>query len=102
MSDFDKLHRFLFTQANVRGELVRLDESLNQIVHSYEYPVQIQTLLSEMTAATSLLTATLKFKGVNFSSNSKQRPGKLRGLKCYSRTNASRGGALGRNIRNLA
>jgi len=63
MSDFDQLHRFLFTQANVRGELVRLDESLKQIVHSYEYPVQIQTLLSEMAAATSLLTATLKFKG---------------------------------------
>ncbi|MEC8230056.1 MAG: Hsp33 family molecular chaperone HslO, partial [Pseudomonadota bacterium] len=63
MSDFDKLHRFMFTQANVRGELVRLNESLKQIVHSYEYPVQIQTLLSEMAAATSLLTATLKFKG---------------------------------------
>ncbi len=63
MSDFDKLHRFMFNQANVRGELVRLDESLNQIVHSYEYPVQIQTLLGEMAAATSLLTATLKFKG---------------------------------------
>ncbi len=63
MSDFDKLHRFIFNQANVRGELVRLDESLNQIVHSYEYPVQIQTLLGEMAAATSLLTATLKFKG---------------------------------------
>ena len=62
MSDFDKLHRFLFTQANVRGELVRLDESLTQIVHSYEYPVQIQALLSEMAAATSLL-ADAKFKG---------------------------------------
>ena len=63
MSDFDKLHRFIFTQANVRGELVRLDESLNNIIHSYEYPVQIQSLLSEMAAATSLLTATLKFEG---------------------------------------
>lgn len=63
MSDFDSLHRFLFTQASVRGELVRLDESLNQIVHSYEYPVQIQRLLGQLAAATSLLTATLKFKG---------------------------------------
>ena len=63
MSDFDKLHRFLFTQANVRGELVRLDESLKHIVHSYEYPVQIQRLLGQLAAATSLLTATLKFKG---------------------------------------
>ena len=59
MSDFDKLHFYL--PVNVRGELVRLDESLNQIVHSYEYPVQIQTCY-EMAAATSL-TATLKFKG---------------------------------------
>ncbi|AIG00519.1 MAG TPA: Hsp33 family molecular chaperone HslO [Alteromonas australica] len=63
MSAFDTLHRFIFANANVRGELVRLDESLNHIVHSYEYPVQIQRLLSEMAAATSLLTATLKFKG---------------------------------------
>lgn len=63
MSGFDQLHRFLFTEASVRGELVRLDNSLNHIVHSYEYPVQIQRLLSEMAAATSLLTAILKFKG---------------------------------------
>ncbi|MEQ3638829.1 MAG: Hsp33 family molecular chaperone HslO [Alteromonas sp.] len=63
MSDFDNLHRFLFTQANVRGELVRLNDSLKNIVHSYEYPVQIQQLLCEMAAATSLLTATLKFEG---------------------------------------
>lgn len=63
MSGFDQLHRFLFNEASVRGELVRLDNSLNHIVHSYEYPVQIQRLLSEMAAATSLLTAILKFKG---------------------------------------
>ncbi len=63
MSGFDQLHRFLFPKASVRGELVRLDNSLNHIVHSYEYPVQIQRLLSEMAAATSLLTAILKFKG---------------------------------------
>ncbi len=63
MSQFDQLHRFLFNNASVRGELVRLDDSLNHIVHSYEYPVQIQRLLSEMAAATCLLTAILKFKG---------------------------------------
>ncbi len=63
MSQFDQLHRFLFNDASVRGEMVRLDDSLNHIVHSYEYPVQIQRLLSEMAAATCLLTAILKFKG---------------------------------------
>lgn len=63
MSHFDQLHRFLFNTASVRGEMVRLNDSLNHIVHSYEYPVQVQRLLSEMAAATCLLTAILKFKG---------------------------------------
>ncbi|AXR05021.1 Hsp33 family molecular chaperone HslO [Salinimonas sediminis] len=63
MTNFDQLHRFIFNQANVRGEIARLDDSLQHIVHSYEYPVQIQQLLSEMAAATCLLAAILKFKG---------------------------------------
>ncbi|MBT79730.1 MAG: Hsp33 family molecular chaperone HslO [Alteromonadaceae bacterium] len=63
MSNYDELHRYLLNAANVRGELVRLEESLQPIVHSTEYPVQIQHLLSEMAAATCLLTAILKFKG---------------------------------------
>ena len=63
MSQYDELHRYLLNAANVRGELVRLEDSLQKIVHSYEYPIQIQRLLSEMAAATCLLTAILKFKG---------------------------------------
>ncbi len=63
MSSFDQLHRFLFPAASVRGELVKLSDSLQPIVHNYEYPVQIQQLLGEMAAATSLLTATLKIEG---------------------------------------
>lgn len=63
MSQYDELHRYLLNAANVRGELVRLEESLQKIVHSYEYPIQIQRLLSEMAAAACLLTAILKFKG---------------------------------------
>ncbi len=63
MSQFDQLHRFIFNNVSVRGEMVRLNDSLNHIVHSYEYPVQVQRLLSEMAAATCLLTAILKFKG---------------------------------------
>ncbi|NMH60793.1 Hsp33 family molecular chaperone HslO [Alteromonas ponticola] len=63
MSDFDQLYRFLIDRAHVRGQLVRLQDSLTEIVHSQEYPVQIQRLLSEMAAATSMLTAILKFEG---------------------------------------
>ncbi|MBU2978312.1 Hsp33 family molecular chaperone HslO [Alteromonas sp. C1M14] len=62
-NQYDELHRYLLNAANVRGELVRLEDSLQKIVHSYEYPLQIQYLLSEMAAATCLLTAILKFKG---------------------------------------
>ncbi|MBD3585666.1 Hsp33 family molecular chaperone HslO [Salinimonas sp. HHU 13199] len=63
MTHFDQLHRFLINKANVRGEIARLDDSLQHIVHSYEYPVQVQRLLGEMAAATCLLTAILKFNG---------------------------------------
>ncbi|GGW90702.1 Hsp33 family molecular chaperone HslO [Alteromonas halophila] len=63
MSSFDQLHRFIFPDASVRGELVKLSDSLQHIVHNYEYPVQIQQLLGEMAAAASLLTATLKIEG---------------------------------------
>jgi molecular chaperone Hsp33 len=60
---FDQLHRYLFNQGNVRGEMVRLEKSFQAILDSYPYPPVIQTLLGELMAATSLLTATLKFKG---------------------------------------
>ena len=60
---FDQLHRYIFDQANVRGELVRLEESYQTILDSSDYPRAIQVLLGELMAATSLLTATLKFDG---------------------------------------
>ncbi len=63
MNQFDQLHRYLFEKASVRGELVRLQDALKPIVHSTDYPQPIQQLLAEMAAATSLLTATLKFEG---------------------------------------
>lgn len=63
MNQFDQLHRYLFTEASVRGELVRVQDTLKPIIHSTDYPLAIQQLLAEMAAATSLLTATLKFEG---------------------------------------
>lgn len=63
MQSSDQLYRYLFDQANVRGELVRLQQSYQQILDSYPYPQVIQNLLGELMAATCLLTATLKFEG---------------------------------------
>ncbi|MFT4993156.1 MAG: molecular chaperone Hsp33, partial [Paraglaciecola sp.] len=60
---FDQLHRYIFNNANVRGELVRLEDSYQAILDSGDYPPVIQKLLGELMAATSLLTATLKFEG---------------------------------------
>ena len=60
---FDQLHRYLFNQGNVRGEMVRLEKSFQAILDSYSYPPVIQQLLGELMAAASLLTATLKFEG---------------------------------------
>jgi molecular chaperone Hsp33 len=60
---FDQLHRYLFNQGNVRGEMVRLEKSFQAILDSYPYPPVIQQLLGELMAAASLLTATLKFEG---------------------------------------
>jgi len=59
----DKLHRYLFENADVRGELVQLEQSYQEILSAHDYPCVIQRLLGQLMAATSLLTATLKFSG---------------------------------------
>ncbi|ROQ18901.1 Hsp33 family molecular chaperone HslO [Gallaecimonas pentaromativorans] len=59
----DKLYRFVFENAQVRGELVQLDESFEAIIANHNYPQPIQRLLGQLMAATSLLTATVKFEG---------------------------------------
>ncbi|QSX37431.1 Hsp33 family molecular chaperone HslO [Shewanella sedimentimangrovi] len=59
----DTLYRYLFENADVRGELVQLANSYQAIITAHSYPPVLQRLLGELLAATSLLTATLKFKG---------------------------------------
>ncbi|EOB1206603.1 Hsp33 family molecular chaperone HslO [Photobacterium damselae subsp. damselae] len=59
----DNLYRYLFDGVSVRGELVQLGDTYQQIIASKEYPAPIQNLLGELLVATSLLTATLKFEG---------------------------------------
>ena len=62
-TDNDKLYRYLFKDRAVRGEWVRLNQSFNETLNTHHYPLAVQNLLGEMMAATSLLTATLKFEG---------------------------------------
>jgi len=63
MAQHDQLHRYLFEQFAVRGELVTVSETWKQILENHNYPLSVKTLLGELLVATSLLTATLKFAG---------------------------------------
>ena len=63
MAQHDQLHRYLFENYAVRGELVTVSESLRQILENHSYPQPVKTILAELLVATSLLTATLKFAG---------------------------------------
>lgn len=59
----DALLKFLFRDAPVRGEIVRLRSSWQQILGNHGYPTPVATLLGEMTAAAALLAANIKFDG---------------------------------------
>lgn len=63
MSIHDQLHRYLFENHAVRGELVTVSDTCQHILANHDYPEPVQNLLGEMLVATSLLTATLKFSG---------------------------------------
>lgn len=59
----DILHRYLFDGMHVRGELVQIKNAYQTLVANHDYPQGVKTLLGEVMAATSLLTATIKFEG---------------------------------------
>ncbi|QDP00016.1 Hsp33 family molecular chaperone HslO [Thalassotalea sp. PS06] len=61
--NLDVLNRYLFEDLHVRGEIVQLKQSFADIIGSHNYPEPVTQLLGELLAATSLLTATLKFEG---------------------------------------
>ena len=59
----DLLHRYLFNELDVRGELVQIESAYNEMIANHNYPAPVQALLGELLVATCLLTATLKFEG---------------------------------------
>lgn len=59
----DNLQKFMFEHAGVRGELVELSSSWQQVLANHAYPQAVQILLGEMMAAAALLCANLKFDG---------------------------------------
>ncbi len=61
MANKDKLVRFLFENTHVRGQLVQLEASWQEILKRHEYPNVIRDLLGEAFAATALLSATIRY-----------------------------------------
>lgn len=59
----DTLQRFLLEHRNIRGEIIRLDKTLQTACARHPYPPIIQRLLGEVLAATALVGATLKIEG---------------------------------------
>lgn len=59
----DTLQKFLFDNNPVRGELVDLTDCWQQVQARHDYPPVVQTMLGEMLAACTLLSANLKFDG---------------------------------------
>ena len=55
--------RFVFIDADVRGNIVRLGPSYEKIVGPQTYPIEVQTLLGEFLVASLLLSDTIKFEG---------------------------------------
>src|SRR5688572_1772317 len=63
MSSNDLLHRFLFDDCDIRGEIVTLCDSYREVLsHNPQVPA-IRRLLGEFLAAVGLLSSTLKFDG---------------------------------------
>jgi molecular chaperone Hsp33 len=80
----DKLQRFIFENAAVRGELVELPNTWQQVLTRKEYPTAVRNLLGEMLAAAALLSASLKFDGMIVMQIHGDGPVKLLVIECDS------------------
>lgn len=63
MPSHDLQHRFLFDDCDVRGEVVTLTQSYQDVLKNNQYAPAVRNLLGEFLAAVSLLSSTLKFEG---------------------------------------
>ncbi|SAL62626.1 Hsp33 protein [Caballeronia terrestris] len=59
----DQLQKFMFNAAPVRGEIVSLRNTWQEVLARRSYPAPVRNVLGEMMAACALLSANLKFNG---------------------------------------
>lgn len=63
MQNKDQLQRFIFEHADIRGSIVRMEKSYQQIIQQQNYPPKVKQLLGEALLACLLLADSIKFEG---------------------------------------
>lgn len=63
MQDTDLLHRFVFENTPIRGNMVHLDHTYTTALQHQDCPPVLRRALGELMAASALLAATLKMQG---------------------------------------
>lgn len=63
MSNPDQIQRFIFTDLDIRGQMVGMELSYQQTLENHQYPEPIQRLIGEFMAAAALLSTSIKFAG---------------------------------------
>ena len=64
MPSKDQLHRFIFDQTDIRGEIIHLNDTIKSQNAIHPLPPMVQKLLGEFMAAAALMSSTLKFDGI--------------------------------------
>ena len=62
-SETNLTRKFIFDEADVRGEIVHLDSAYREIIDIHRYPPGVSRLMGEFLAASVLLSTTIKFEG---------------------------------------
>jgi molecular chaperone Hsp33 len=80
----DNLQKFMIEDAGVRGELVELSDTWQQVLTRHNYPPAVKVILGELYAASILLSANLKFDGTMIMQIYGDGPIKLMVVECNS------------------
>ncbi|MFY7698299.1 MAG: Hsp33 family molecular chaperone HslO [Legionella sp.] len=63
MNSLDTLQPFIFEHANIRGGIVRLDQTFKTIISQHPYPPMIKQFLGEAITSSLLVAGSIKFEG---------------------------------------
>lgn len=63
MAQNDFIQRFIFENAPVKGEIVHLETTFQDIINKKDYPPMVEQLLGEALISTLLIVSSIKFKG---------------------------------------